>query len=257
MSQQVLATFARRIDSERRQARYQVCDRLELRSGWGIAGDRHAGWGNPRQVLLVDRAALDRYHLQPGDLGENIVLDLNGLDLAQYQSGQVLQLGTQAQVRLMFACEPCNWLARLQPNLRQQIGRARGFLALVTQGGIVQPGDEIHVCPIAFPPLSDRAGERFPEFVARIPTGRVVTTADLLLALGCDRSYYRVIPAWIKKAPPDLPVHRIVTKDQRLLLKHLPNQAQQLRAEGICVQDDRVETGDRWAAQQFHPISLK
>jgi alkylated DNA nucleotide flippase Atl1 len=223
---------------------------LQLVSTYGIAGDINAGMGNPRQVLLAEQGSVQSFGLQPGDLRENILVDTG---LETLVSGQGLQMGS-ALIRLMFPCEPCAYLETLQPGLARHIKGKRGFLGMVAQGGEIAVNETIALAPYHFPPLPDETKGRFEEFVARIPLGKIVTTPDLILALGVSRAYYRTLPIWLKKASPQLPVHRIVAIDGRLFPQHLPNQAQLLSKEGIRMESGKVDLGDRWNPEYFHDL---
>jgi alkylated DNA nucleotide flippase Atl1 len=229
------------------------CDRLYLHQGYGIQGDRHAQVGSPRQVLMVDLETLNQFNLQPGDLRENILLptELNG-----FESGQVLQLG-EARIRLMFRCEPCRYLDTLQPDLVKRIQGQRGWLGMVVQSGAIAAGDPVTLIAERFPGMPDDARGRFNQLVARIPAGRVMTTRDLILAMGVTSAHYRVLPAFIKTAPPSLPVHRIVAIAGNLLSSHLPDQAQQLQAEGVEVRANHVLETYYWSADQFHCCTIQ
>ncbi|MDX2228912.1 MAG: MGMT family protein [Leptolyngbyaceae cyanobacterium bins.349] len=222
--------------------RVESQQQLQLLQGYGIEGDRHAQPGSPRQVLILDESTLTDFGLQPGDLQENILLDQG---LAQLQSGQGLQIGA-ATIRITFRCEPCAYLDTLQPGLAKRIGQRRGWLGMVVVGGAIAVGNAVQLAPAQFPPLSDQAKERFNAFVATIPPGRVVTTKQLILALGVTPAYYRVLPGFIRRAPPGLPLHRIVAIDGSLISRHLPTQMQLLAAEGIEIQAGKVESHFYW-----------
>ncbi|NJO70574.1 MAG: hypothetical protein HC825_00380 [Oscillatoriales cyanobacterium RM1_1_9] len=173
------------------------------------------------------------------------------------QSGQVLQIGSEVLIRLMFHCEPCKNLEKIHPGLMKRIGIQRGFLGFVIQGGEVFPEDIIRLTSDRFPALGDRAKERFWEFVPRIPAGKVVRTSNLLLALGVSSAYYRAIPTFLKTAIQSLPVHRIVAADGSLLPRYIPDQAQQLWAEGIELQRNKVvNSDDFWPPINFYPQIL-
>lgn len=227
------------------------CDRLVLRRGMGIEGDAHARAGSPRQVLLASAPALEAFGLRPGDLRENILLDGVVETLA---SGQVLQLGDTAQVRIMGDCEPCAYLNTLQPGLAKRINEQRGMLAMVVCDGVVRVGDQAAVLPQTFPAVPNDTRGKLHEFVARIPPGRVVRTTDLLVALGLTASHYRVIPMLLKKADAGLPVHRIVGAGGRLLTQHLPDQARRLAAEQVQIEQDTVLSEFCWEPEQFHAL---
>lgn len=223
---------------------------LTLKQNWGIEGDANACTGSPRQVLLVAAQTIDRFQLQPGQLRENIVLSQANI----WQSGQVLQIGSTALIRLTFLCEPCAYLNTISPGLSDRIQGQRGFLGMVVRGGQVEVGDIVQPIAFAFPPLSDQPKDRFLEFVARIPFGKVVKTSQLILALGVTRSHYRVIPTWMKKAAADLPVHRIVTVEGGLFSQHLPDQKTALLAEGVEIVNDRISEAFYWDPQFFHDL---
>lgn len=224
---------------------------LKLLRGYGIEGDAHARVGNPRQVLMVSLSTLHAFDLQPGALRENLVLD-RAVDSCT--SGQVLQIGAQAAIRVMFSCEPCSLLNTIRPGLMRQIKGHRGVLGMVVQDGLIQVGDPVAIAPQSFPALSDIPKERFFEFVARIPVGKVVRTSDVILALGVLSSYYRAIPILMKKAPADLPVHRIVARDASLLPQHIPHQREALQAEGIELVNHQVSSRYFWNAIAFHDV---
>lgn len=226
-------------------------DELTLQQGRGVAGDTHANVGSPRQVLIASAPYLEQLRLEPGALQENIVL---GGAVERLGSGRVLQLGQSAWVRLTFLCEPCAYLEQVQPGLMKRSKGKRGMLGMVIQDGVVRRGDAVTVLPETFPVLSERVGDRFTEFVSRIPSGRVVNTANLLLALGLTPSYYRTIPSFLKRAAADVPVHRVVAVDGRLISRHIPHQMERLQAEGIDVVNQHVSALYYWEPIYFHDL---
>jgi alkylated DNA nucleotide flippase Atl1 len=230
------------------------CDRLWLRRGLGIEGDAHARAGSPRQVLLASAPVLAAHGLRPGDLRENILLD--GL-VEELASGQVLQLGEVAQVRVMGDCEPCAYLNTLHPGLAKRISGQRGMLAMAIADGVVRVGDRAVVLPQTFPPVPNDTRGKLHEFVARIPPGRVVRTTELLVALGLTASHYRVIPVLLKKADAGLPVHRVVGAGGRLLTQHLPDQAERLAAEQVQIEQGGVLAEFCWEPVQFHALDVQ
>ncbi len=222
---------------------------LQLVEGYGIQDDVNAEIGSPRQLLILDLPSLQQFGLVPGDLRENILLD-QGIETLI--SGHILQIGA-ALIRPTFLCEPCAYLNKIRPGLVKEILGRRGFLGMVVRGGNIAIGDGVVPTTAKLPFLTDYTRGRFDEFVARVPPGKIVTTADIVVAMGVSNAHYRVIPTFIKKALPELPVHRIVTINGSLLTKYIPNQAEQLRIEGVQIQDDIVSLGDRWQPDQFHP----
>jgi len=228
---------------------------LNVQRGHGVVGEAHAQAGSPRQVLLASAPYLQELGLAPGDLQENIVVD-GALDEAveRLGSGRVLQLGQTAQIRLMFLCEPCTYLEQVQPGLVKRSLGKRGMLGMAIAAGVVRRGDTVTVMPQQFPALSERAGDRFTEFVARIPPGKVVRTTELLLALGLTHSYYRTIPTFVKKAAADIPTHRILAADSSLISRHIPQQMQRLQAEGVEVVNQQVAAHYYWQPLCFHDL---
>lgn len=231
----------------------QDCKSLRLKRGYGITGDANAAVGSPRQILLVSLPTLTQFDLLPGQLQENIVV--NG-SIENFTSGQVLQLGQTALVRLTHLCEPCAMLETLQIGLARKIKGQRGMLGMVVRDGVVDMGDSVTLVPYQFPPIPESTRGKFEEFISRIPVGKVVTTSDLLLALGLTNSYYRSIPTFLKKSPPDLPIHRIVAADGRLLLKHMPHQQEILWHEGVELTNDQVAQKQCWEPIYFHDLGL-
>jgi len=220
----------------------QPCAQVQLLQGYGIEGDCQAQPGSPRQVLILDVPTLNAFHLQPGDLCENILLSEG---LATLRSGQSLQIG-EALIRLTFHCEPCAYLEAVQPGLVKRIGTQRGWLGMVVASGVIALNNAVIVGTQQFEAIPDDAKSRFYQFVKKIPLGKVVTTKHLILALGVTPSYYRAIPGWLKRAPRDLPVHRVVAIDGSLFTQHLPDQAQQLSLEGIEITHHKVASSAYW-----------
>lgn len=77
---------------------------LRLDCGWGIMGDLNRDPLSLRQILLTSLQKLDQLSIPPGELRENIVLDLAHLDC--FQPGTKLTFASAATIRLTFYCEP-------------------------------------------------------------------------------------------------------------------------------------------------------
>jgi MOSC domain-containing protein YiiM len=116
--------------------------------GRGLEGDLHGKTkeDGKRQVLLMDTESLDALGLRPGDLRDQITLDLPGLQ--QLPPGTRLQVG-QAELELTGPCEPCTHIGMLvgkddrEAFRRSLVGR-RGVLArvvAVTGAGRIRVGD--------------------------------------------------------------------------------------------------------------------
>jgi MOSC domain-containing protein YiiM len=127
--------------------------------GKGIEGDWHFHRGD-RAVLLMDRGDLRHLDLRPGDLREQITLDLH--DLMVLPPGTRLRLG-QATLELTKVCEPCTHIgehvgADDVDAFRQRLQGRRGMLARVlgVEGdGRIRVGDRVEVeRPVAAPPAA-------------------------------------------------------------------------------------------------------
>lgn len=223
---------------------------LQLVAGKGIQGDIQAKPGSPRQLLILDHPTLQTFGLQPGDLRENLLLDTG---LNRFISGQCLHIG-ETLIRLTFRCEPCRFLESLQPGLTQRIQHQRGWLGMVIQGGTIAISDSVTLTEQCFPGLSDSTKERLYQFLASIPVGKVVTTADVILALGVTSAHYRTLPGLLKRAPAELPVHRVIAYDRTLLTRHFPHQAEALASEGIEMLKGQVPESYCWRPEQFYSI---
>jgi MOSC domain-containing protein YiiM len=116
--------------------------------GRGLEGDLHGKTreDGKRQILLMDTETLDALGLSPGDLRDQITLDLPGLQ--GLPEGTKLRMG-QAELELTGPCEPCTHIGELlekenrEAFRRSLVGR-RGVLArvvAVTGEGRIRVGD--------------------------------------------------------------------------------------------------------------------
>lgn len=144
---------------------------ITLIAGIGVEGDGHAGErvqhrsrvrANPdqpnlRQVHLMPaelfaEVAEAGFTVEPGDLGENITA--TGIDLIRLPKGTRLRLGDEAEIEITGLRHPCAQIERFQEGLLAQVVgkdaegttvRKAGVMSIVLTGGIVRPGDPIHV----------------------------------------------------------------------------------------------------------------
>jgi MOSC domain-containing protein YiiM len=150
----------------------QQRNEVRLIAGIGVEGDAHAGATdqhlytkkrdpnrpNVRQVHLMHAelfASLEERGIAvaPGELGENITT--RGIDLLGLSEGTLLRLG-EAQIRITGLRNPCFQIDKFRPGLMREMivdAKAKTFLcgvmSVVTQSGIVRPGDPIFVVPPA------------------------------------------------------------------------------------------------------------
>jgi len=148
---------------------------IQLLENYGVAGDYHAGEfvrhrylakkdpskPNLRQVLLIDTEILSvlanqDIHLEPGMMGENIVVD--GISLMTLPVGTQLEIG-EAVLELTEVRNPCYQLNEMHPSLLKAVEtsgtgpdpRNAGMLARIIKGGWVRPGDAVIMRPLTEP----------------------------------------------------------------------------------------------------------
>jgi MOSC domain-containing protein YiiM len=216
---------------------------LTLKAGQGIDGDIHANPISPRQVLIVRQENLKKGSLgygpieeiRPGEFGENLVI--TGVSVSDFVPGAKLEFAGGAAIRLTFYCEPCKKIAGLVWELKD-VQQKRGILGVVVQDGVVQEGEDFKIQSGIFTALSEIPYQRFLDYLAQVPTGKVVTYSSVLVGIGVDRGYLRAIPGYLRKAAAiGYPAHRVLDS-KGYLTPHLDDQADRLLAEGIEVIKD-------------------
>jgi MOSC domain-containing protein YiiM len=142
-----------------------------LLENYGVEGDYHAGKfvrhrylakkdptvPNVRQVLLIDTTILSYLaeqdiHLEPGMMGENLVLD--GISVMDLPLGTQLEVG-EATLEMTEVRNPCYQLNESHPQLLKAVeksgngsdGRNAGMMARILKGGWVRPGDPVLLIP--------------------------------------------------------------------------------------------------------------
>jgi MOSC domain-containing protein YiiM len=142
-------------------------DAIQLLENYGVAGDYHAGefvrhrylakkdptQPNLRQVLLIDTTILAEIasqdiHLDPGMMGENIIVD--GIGLMALPIGTQIEVG-EALLELTEVRNPCYQLDEMHPDLLNavkaevggQVYRNAGMMARILRGGWVRPGNPV------------------------------------------------------------------------------------------------------------------
>lgn len=151
-------------------------DELLLVTGQGVAGDAHCGvtvkhrsrvavdptQPNLRQVHLIagelfHELAARGFRVQPGQLGEN--LTTRGIDLLTLPRDTELRIGAEVVLRLTGLRNPCPQIENFESGLLKavvdkdengDIVRKAGVMSIVLAGGVVRPGDAIHV---TLPPM--------------------------------------------------------------------------------------------------------
>lgn len=160
-----------------------VVDHLEIIENLGAKGDAHAGvtvkhrsrvavdpsQPNLRQVHLIPRELFGElqdkgFHLQPGDLGENILTE--GIALLDLPTDTQLRIGPDVRLQMTGLRNPCAQIESFRTGLLKEVVHRRddgeivrnaGVMTIVLTSGIVKPGDPIEV---VLPPLPHRALQR-------------------------------------------------------------------------------------------------
>jgi MOSC domain-containing protein YiiM len=144
---------------------------IMLLAGLGVEGDAHMGekvqhrsrvardpnQPNLRQVHLIHSELFDEvrsggFHVQPGDLGENITTC--GIDLLGLPTRTKLHIGEQAVIEITGLRNPCVQIDDFQSGLLKAVLdhdangnliRKAGIMGIVLTGGEVRVGDSIRV----------------------------------------------------------------------------------------------------------------
>jgi MOSC domain-containing protein YiiM len=214
----------------------QARDSVAVQAHQGLIGDCHAHPLGPRQVLVVRQEDLDRHGLGIWQVRANIAV--RGLSVEALASGNVLEIGAQAQVRVTHECEVCKVLRHYVPaETFKELPGQRGSLGVFLTGGEIAVGDAVSVQSAVYPNVPERVYDRLGWLVARIPHGEVLTYATLIQLMGAARPYFRVLPKYLRRATDaGLPAHRVLTTSL-MVTGHMDAQASLLAAEGVSMDD--------------------
>lgn len=119
----------------------------ELKVGFGIVGDAHAGnWH--RQVSLLAEKSIEKMrakgaNVSAGDFAENITTE--GIDLAALAIGSKLRLGTDAEVEITQFGKECHSGCEIFQQVGDCIMPREGVFAKVIKPGRIKPGDTIEI----------------------------------------------------------------------------------------------------------------
>ena len=140
-----------------------------------------------RQVLITARSVTAECGLAPGDLRENIEVDLD--DLYDLPSGSVLGVG-EALIRLTFHCEPCKKIMHLVSF--DDIVHKRGYLGCFLNSGTIAPGDPVTVTEQKLESIPYAVKDRLRWFLGK--QNAVLGAMDIVHGLGLPASYERAMP---------------------------------------------------------------
>jgi len=124
----------------------------ELRAGWGLEGDSHAGPPRPGrwQISLLSWETVERLNREkgikavPGSFAEN--LTTRGLDTSQLKVGDRLQIGDQVILEVEQLGKPPE-IAHTFSFQGYSLLPTEGIFCGVVVGGPVAVGDEVTVLP--------------------------------------------------------------------------------------------------------------
>jgi predicted CoA-binding protein len=128
------------ISDTKGESKIPVQGKVELRPGWGIVGDVHAGTPG-RDVSLLPRETLGG--VSYGGYGENI--DTSGIDILGLAEGTVLAIGDSIRLKITQRGKTCPSRCSIFYQLGNCIMQEKGVFAAVLEGGEVVVGDEIKV----------------------------------------------------------------------------------------------------------------
>jgi MOSC domain-containing protein YiiM len=132
--------------SEKKGVVKQTRERIELREGWGIDGDAHAGEWH-RQVSLLAGESIDRVKdilptLKEGAFAENIIT--RGIDIGLLPVGSKIRIGDSVVLEITQIGKEChNSGCAIKKATGDCIMPREGLFAKVLVGGQVEPLDQI------------------------------------------------------------------------------------------------------------------
>ncbi|MGD2206396.1 MAG: MOSC domain-containing protein [Anaerolineae bacterium] len=123
-------------------------ERGELRAGWGLVGDSHAGPSRPGrwQISLLAWEEVERLNQEqglgavPGSFAENLTTE--GLDTSRLKVGNRLQIGGQVILEVEQLGKPPE-IAHTYSFQGHSLLPTEGVFCGVVAGGEVKTGDEI------------------------------------------------------------------------------------------------------------------
>ena len=124
-----------------RGAPMQPVSVIEAVAEQGLRNDAQFGRSH-RQVLIIEREALDEFGLPIGNVRENITVE--GIQLAGLPAGTRMQVGS-ALLEVTMDCTPCKFIEAKRPGLRDRMAGRRGTLFKVIEGGEIKLGDAVRI----------------------------------------------------------------------------------------------------------------
>ncbi len=124
--------------------------RTFLIEGYGIEGDCKGGHPD-RQLNIMSQEHLnglsgEGFMTEPGQLGEQLIVDGLGTTFNQMDSGTRLQIGSQAIVEVVSYRQGCERFEAIQAKAPSKAAGRLGVMARVIRGGSIEIGDLVSIC---------------------------------------------------------------------------------------------------------------
>ncbi len=133
--------------SEVRGVQKRPAEEIELRDGYGVVGDAHAGAWH-RQVSLLSQESVDALQgklslrLRPGDFAENILV--KGIRVHELPVGTRLRIGA-ALCEVTQIGKECHRDCAIRRTAGDCVMPREGVFVRVLLGGRVRPGDAVGI----------------------------------------------------------------------------------------------------------------
>jgi len=124
-------------------------EKLILKVGYGIEGDKFAGDKLDQTVMIIGKKSYDMardigIELKGGSYGENVLLDIDPHEL---DIGDKLQIG-DAIIKLTQRCSICDHLAVFGSKLPKLIKKHRGIYCKIIKNGTIKVGSTLLANPV-------------------------------------------------------------------------------------------------------------
>ena len=133
--------------SEKKGTRKRNVPSIELKEGFGILGDAHAGPGT-RQVSILAEESIDKMRskglkVKAGDFAENITtIDM---DLAGLKISDKLKIGEDAVLEITQFGKECHARCNIYYQAGDCVMPSEGVFARVLKSGVIKSGDKMEV----------------------------------------------------------------------------------------------------------------
>ena len=119
---------------------------VQLKEGFGIIGDAHAG--SSRQVSLLAEESIEKMRakglkVRSGDFAENITT--RGIDLLGLEMGNKLKVGQEVLLEITQFGKECHTRCSIYYQAGDCVMPKEGVFARVLKGGVIKSGDKINV----------------------------------------------------------------------------------------------------------------